>query len=378
MAVDALAFHERAVRTPSHESVDAMRSLLVDTLADCGVDATIDTAGNVVASRGPATGSPHLLCNTHLDTVPPHVPYERDGEIVRGRGACDAKGPLAAMVGAFCRAEIADGRLTLAITPDEETTQTGAAHLVESLDTVDAAIVGEPTGLSVCHAARGQFEGRVTLRGESAHASDPADGVNALRAVGPTIEAMDRYDEGEASVPDGARSDGPEPRARGPGTHDTLGAPTLTPTMVEGGEAPNQIPAAVRITFDRRSVPPERSAAFPTSLETHLRAFLPADIGVGVDLVRPDTPFPEAFETDSSARIVDVLQAAGGGEVRPFGAATEAAQFAEIGPTVVFGPGQLSDDDGPVAHSPREYVDRRAVARAADILTAAIHEFLRN
>ncbi|CCQ34543.1 acetylornithine deacetylase protein [Halorhabdus tiamatea SARL4B] len=362
MAFDVLAFHERAVRTPSHESVADMRSLLVDVLEDAGVNARIDEAGNVVARRGVGENpddTSHLLLNTHLDTVPPHVPFERDGDIVQGRGACDAKGPLAAMVGAFLGADLDDGSVTLAVTPDEETTQTGAAHLAESLDTFDAAIVGEPTGLDVCYAARGQFEGQITLHGESAHASDPSDGTNAVRAIGPTIEAMDRYDA-----------------ENGTAAHDTLGSPTLTPTMVEGGEAPNQIPAEVRITFDRRSVPPERSEEFPASLESHLREELSADIGVDVSLVRPDTPFPEAFETDPDAQIVEVLREAGGGAVPPFGAATEAAQFAVSAPTVVFGPGVLSDDEGPVAHSPREYVDRRDVERAADVLTGTVETMM--
>ncbi|WP_136687675.1 M20 family metallopeptidase [Halorhabdus amylolytica] len=363
MAFDVLEFHERAVRTPSHESVDAMRTLLVETLEDAGVDVHVDSGGNVVAQRGSndTDDSPHLLLNTHLDTVPPHVPYERDGEVVRGRGACDAKGPLAAMVAAFLEADLGDGRVTLAVTPDEETTQTGAAHLVEtSVTDFDAAIVGEPTGLDICYAARGQFEGTITLTGESAHASDPADGINALRAVGPTIEAMDRYDD-----------------EHGPGEHDTLGAPTLTLTMIEGGEASNQIPAEVTITFDRRSVPPERSEEFPASLKAHLRDSLPGDIDISVELIRPDTPFPEAFETDPEAQIVEVLRDASGGAVRPFGAATEAAQFADIAPTVVFGPGVLSDDEGPVAHSPREYVDQRDVERAANVLTEAVDVVVR-
>ncbi|ACV12853.1 peptidase M20 [Halorhabdus utahensis DSM 12940] len=363
MAFDILDFHEQAVRTESQESVEAMRSVLVETLEDDGVSVRVDGGGNVVAHRsgsGETDDTSHLLLNTHLDTVPPHVPFERDGEIVRGRGACDAKGSLAAMVGAFLRAEIGDGRVTLAITPDEETTQTGAAHLVETLDAdLDAAIVGEPTDLDVCYAARGQFEGQITLTGESAHASDPSDGINAVRVIGPTIESMDRYDD-----------------ARGTAAHDTLGSPTLTPTMVEGGEAPNQIPAEVRITFDRRSVPPERSEDFPASLEAHLRNLLPDEIGVDVSLVRPDTPFPEAFETDPDAQIVEVLRDASGGSVRPFGAATEAAQFAKLAPTVVFGPGVLADDEGPVAHSPREYVDRQDVLRTADVLVETIETML--
>ncbi len=102
-----------------------MRSLLVDTLEDAGEYPEIDDLGNVVVSRGDEDGT-HILLNTHIDTVPPHLPYERrteppgpdetidgtggdgDGDIVCGRGACDAKGPLAALLDAF-----------LTVTPDD-------------------------------------------------------------------------------------------------------------------------------------------------------------------------------------------------------------------------------------------------------------------
>ena len=94
MSFDPLEFHRRAIQTPSHEDVEPMRTLLLDTLEREGYSPTADEAGNVRAVRGtPDEEGTHLVLNTHLDTVPPHRPYERDGDIVRGRGACDAKGP---------------------------------------------------------------------------------------------------------------------------------------------------------------------------------------------------------------------------------------------------------------------------------------------
>jgi len=356
MTVDVADFHREAVDTPSHEGVDAMRDLLVETLDGAGVAATVDDLGNVVAARGPPTDEAdwHFVLNTHVDTVPPHVPYQRDGDLVRGRGACDAKGPLAAMVGAFLDADPGAGRVTLAVTPDEETTQTGAAHLADRL-TADGYVVGEPTGLDVCTAARGQFEGTVTISGESGHAASPDSGANAIVAAESVLTGMATYDA-----------------ERGPGEHEALGEPLLTPTMIEGGEATNQIPAECRLTFDRRSVPPETSAAFPAALEAHLRPLLPDGVSLSVDLIRPDTPFPEAFATDPDADLVAAIRRAGGGDVRPFGAATEASHFAADAPTVVFGPGVLADEDGPVAHAEREYVDLAQVRRARDVLVALL------
>jgi len=358
MAFDVATFHRAAVETPAHEDVGAMRDLLVETLEANGVEATVDDWGNVVATRGPSADRAdwHLVFNTHVDTVPPHVPYDRDGDVVRGRGACDAKGPLAAMVGAFLAADLGVGRLTLAITPDEETTQTGAAHLADRLS-ADGYVVGEPTDLDVCTAARGQFEGTVTIHGESGHAASPETGANAIAAAEAVLGGMASYDA-----------------ERGPGEHETLGPPLLTPTMIEGGEATNQIPAECRITFDRRSVPPETSAEFPAALVDHLRAHLPDGLSLSVELIRPDTPFPEAFATEADADLVSALQRAGAGEVRAFGAATEASHFAPDAPTVVFGPGVLADEEGPVAHAEREYVDLGQVRRARDVLVALLED----
>ncbi len=367
MAFDLLDFHERAVRTPSHESVEEMRALLTETLRANGVEPRIDDAGNTVAVREGDTEGPHLVLNTHLDTVVPHVPFEeretvpgsdgeQPGDIVMGRGACDAKGPLAALLGAFFRADPARGRLTLAVTPDEETDSTGAAGL--SLD-ADAYVVGEPTDLDVCHAARGRFQGKVTLTGVAAHAAEPDSGASAIRATAPVLDAMDTFDDRLAL-----------------GEHPTLGEPTLTATTIEGGEATNQVPASCTMTFDRRSVPPETAAGFRESLDAHLSQQVPANIDCRVELADRETPFLEAFATDPDERIVRALVTASGGAVRPFGAATEASYFAGKAPTVVFGPGVLSDEFGAVAHSGREYVDRREVERAADAVEAAVERFL--
>ena len=354
MAFDPIDFLERAVRTPSHEDVAEMRDLLVTELETHGVDPTVDDAGNVVASRGDAgDAAPHVVLNTHIDTVPPHVPYERDGDVVHGRGACDAKGPLAALVSAFLAVEPTDGKVTLAITPDEETVQSGAAHLAGRVAdgelSVDGFIVGEPTGLDVCTAAQGQYEGTITITGSSAHAATPESGANAIRASAPVLQAMETYDE-----------------KRGSGEHESLGRPTLTPTVVEGGEVSNQVPETCAITFDRRPVPPESAEEFRADLEEHLYQWMPVGMDLRVELAPRESPFLTAFTTDRDEPLVRRLVDASGGDVRPFGAATEASFFAEHAPTVVFGPGDLADDEGAIAHSECEYVHLPEVERAAE------------
>ncbi|TKX74519.1 M20/M25/M40 family metallo-hydrolase [Halorubrum sp. GN11_10-6_MGM] len=398
---DPVSFLEEAVRIPSHESADEMREFAVETLAANGADPAVVADGCVLAEkRSPEPDAgPHLVLNTHLDTVTPGVPFERgeatederggtapavDGpdEVIRGRGACDAKGPLAALLGAFLAADPARGRLTLALTPDEEALSLGAAALTGRLpgteDRLDADlyVVGEPTGLDACTAAKGRFQATVELSGTAAHAAEFA-GANAVAAAEDALAAIRTFDAGA------------EP-------HPQLGPPKLTPTVIEGGEATNQVPADCAITVDRRSVPPETAEEFRSSLAEAVRGSLAdvaggddrGDVDAAVALTDRESPFLEAFATDPDHELVRAVAAAAreagdavglpserGGDVRPFGAATEASYFAPA-PTVVFGPGDLADETGAVAHAEREYVRVREVEAAAAAVADAVAALL--
>ncbi|WP_318570325.1 M20 family metallopeptidase [Salinigranum marinum] len=356
-AFDPIAFLERAVAIDStDEDVTAMRTFLRETLGSHGVAETVDDAGNTLASRGAAAAdcSRHVVLNTHIDTVPPHVRFERDGDVIRGRGSCDAKGPLAALLAAFLAVDPGDARVTLAVTPDEEALSTGAAAL--ALDG-DLYVVGEPTGLDVCTAAKGRFQGTLSLTGVAAHAAEPDSGTNAVAALEPALGAIRAFDADRDPHPD-------------------LGPATLTPTVVDGGAATNQVPADCSLVVDRRSVPPETAEGFRSAFEAAVRDAVADEVGVSFALTERPTPFLEAFATAPEHELVETLSAAsreagGSGAVRPFTAATEASYFAPA-PTVVFGPGVLADDTGAVAHAEREYVSVPEVRRAAEALTAAL------
>mgnify|MGYP006293662557 CR=1 FL=1 len=395
---DPVSFLEDAVRIPSHESADEMREFVVETLAASGADPAVVADGCVLAAkRSPAPESgPHLVLNTHLDTVTPHVPFERgaarDGErgaptgagdepdeVIRGRGACDAKGPLAALLNGFLAADPDRGRLTLALTPDEEALSLGAAALTGRLPGTDDRLdgdlylVGEPTGLDACTAAKGRFQATVELSGTAAHAAESA-GANAVAAAEDALAAIRTFDAAATA-------------------HPQLGPPKLTPTVIEGGAATNQVPAECAITVDRRSVPPETAEGFRSSLAEAVRESLStgaADDGVdaAVALTDRESPFLEAFATDPDHELVravaDAARDAGdavglsaerGGDARPFGAATEASYFAPA-PTVVFGPGDLADETGAVAHAEREYVRVREVEAAAATVEDAVAALL--
>jgi len=356
-AVASVPFLREAVAIDSTDDVGPMRRFLTETLEAADLPVTTDPMGTVCARRGPVDASTHLLLNTHLDTVPPHIPPRWDPQTrtLHGRGSADAKGSLAAMVEAFCSARLRpDACVTLAVTTDEEVHSRGAAAL-EVGQTM--AIVGEPTDLTLATAAKGRFVASVRLSGTAGHAATPTECVNPIEAVGPAVAAIHAMD-----------ADGP----RDP----LLGAAVATVTQVEGGGAANQVPAVTELTVDRRSIPPETADGFEQRLQRVVAAAVPSAVEVTTTLAARPTPFLTAFHTPPSAGVVQLLsEALQAADIEPtrtaFAAATEASYFAET-PVVVFGPGRLADADGPIAHADREYIPTRAVETAAGVLRRTI------
>lgn len=346
--MDPVELLEDLVRIPSHEDVDEIRDSVLDRVDD----ASTHPSGCVVASKG--EGEPHVLLNTHMDVVPPHIPYSRDGDMIRGRGACDAKGSLAAMAAAYHRVEPSEGGVSLVVSPDEETTSEGLYSYVESGVDASMAVVGEPTGLDVCTAARGRYEVEVEFHGEAAHAASGA-GKNAVSCAARAVRRLEAME---------------------PMHDDLLGESRLTVTRLEGGGASNQVPEHASLFVDRRSVPPETQDEFLDKVRGELEGL---DCTTDARFSDRPTPFLEAFRTSEDETVVQELSTAaesvaGEAHVRAFDAATEASYLAEEMPVVVFGPGRISEDGEPVAHSDREYVAVEEVRQASSVL----EEFLRS
>src|SRR5690349_19253354 len=141
-----------------------------------------------------------ILLAPHLDTVPPAteeqlMPETRGGRLF-GRGACDTKGSVAAMLSAVC---------TLAKSPkrpreteiifvglvDEENGQAGSRALAKSSLKADLAIVGEPTSLRVVTAHKGNVWFQLETQGRSAHGSRPELGHNAIKDMARIVNAIE-------------------------------------------------------------------------------------------------------------------------------------------------------------------------------------------
>jgi acetylornithine deacetylase len=148
-------------------------------------------------------GGRSLLLNGHADVVGPgdvaswtRPPFAgtTDGGRLVGRGAADARGPLAALVYALACARDVSGGLAgdvmLVSVGDEEIGGPGTLAALDAGWTADAAIVGEPTGLAVCPASRVAASFRLEVSGVEAHAGAAFKGVNAILNTAKYIEAL--------------------------------------------------------------------------------------------------------------------------------------------------------------------------------------------
>ncbi len=183
-------------------------------------------------------GRPRLLFTTHLDTVPGFRPPRLENGRLYGRGACDAKGQIVAQLGAVRRL-LDEGVTDLAWLglAGEETDSLGArsaAGFLASLPGLAAIVGGEPTDLRLAAGQRGTVHLRLASRGRAAHSATPERGENALWAL---LEALDRVRR--------------LPAAR----HARLGEESWNLGRLEGGEAPNVVPAAASADLWVRTVP---------------------------------------------------------------------------------------------------------------------------
>jgi len=305
-----------------------------------------------------------LLFNGHLDTVgvegmerPPFEASVEEG-LLYGRGACDMKGGVAALLAAAHAlatgpAEDRPG-LLVALTADEEHASLGMDALVRSGVEADAAVVCEPTSLAVMPAHKGFVWVEATFLGRAAHGSRPDTGVDAIRHAGLYLAALDRY---ETRLREGARHE-----LLGPGSHHA--------GTIRGGTAESVYPDRCTLLLERRTLPGEAPAAvlaeFQEVLDGVMEGHPDMDAELRVTLDRPGT------EVATSSRVVEGLLAAAHREgitagVEGMSAWVDAAFLNEAGiPAVCFGPGDIAQAHAAVEWCP--VAEIRACARVLEEL----------
>lgn len=306
---------------------------------------------NLVARLENGPG-PVFAFNTHMDVVPagdgwssdPFV-LRQDGGRLYGRGACDCKGPLVAMVEALRllagHRRAWSGTLLGVFVADEEIASAGAKHYAATRPRIDFAVVGEPTSNATFAAHKGSLRPLVRVHGLSAHSGTPDLGENAILRAGQLLGLVERQHRDVVSH----RS------------HPLAGSASLTVTRIHGGHADNVLPGACDLLLDRRMVPGEDEAAVKREIGALLD--LARDtFGVRAEVLEFKPTTGGATETAADHPIVRASLAAcrahGTADPGPFGfqGGCDLVHFRGIGAQgVVIGPGSLS-----VAHKPDEFV----------------------
>jgi acetylornithine deacetylase/succinyl-diaminopimelate desuccinylase-like protein len=332
-----------------------------------------------------------LLWEAHQDTVSaegmsvnPFAGTVRNGRVY-GRGACDVKGSMAAMLTALTRAaaEPAQDRpnILVACSINEECGFTGARALADiwrmdsatsgrpaievkavgmnglSLEELrslrpTAAIVAEPTDLNVVVAHRGVVRWQCTVHGRAAHSSRPEEGANAIYAMARVVRAIEEFHRLElASRP----------------ADPLCGPPTACVTTIHGGTGANTVPDRAVIDVDRRLAPEEH----PQAAYDELVAYLASQADVGDCRLVHEAPWMQSHGLASGdnrawAEQLAVLAHSTGVDAQlvgvPYG--TNAASIAVAGiPTVVFGPGSIAQ-----AHTADEWIAVDQLDRAVEVL----------
>lgn len=169
------------IASPSYEEA-ALARYLVGQMRELGYTAGLDQAGNVVGELVRGDG-PTVMLLGHLDTVTGVVPVREEGGRLYGRGAVDAKAPLAAMVCAAAASSFV-GRLVVVGAVEEETPLSrGALHILASHPAPDALLVGEPSGWqTVVLGYKGKLDFWYRVDCAATHPSNPAPKASELAA----------------------------------------------------------------------------------------------------------------------------------------------------------------------------------------------------
>jgi acetylornithine deacetylase len=315
---------------------------------------------NIVAKFGPGKARPNILFEAHQDTVPAErmtvAPFGAEIKSGRlyGRGACDIKGGMAAMLAAFARLvrEKPPGaaNVLMACTVDEEFTFKGVLELVRRGVQADIAIVAEPTQLDIVHSHKGAVRWHLHTTGRSCHSSSPEQGVNAIYRMGEVLIAIEQFAQ----------------QLRQSHRDPLLGPPSLSVGRIEGGVSVNVVPERCTIEIDRRVVGGENPAEAPGQLARFLRGEAKIDFEFEMDppwmCKGPLPATANAVAVEQLGRAIDRTRGQHRVVAVPYG--TDASTLAAAGiPSVVFGPGDIAQ-----AHTCDEWVELQQVEQASDIL----------
>jgi acetylornithine deacetylase len=273
---------------------------------------------NVLADW-PGSPSPAVVLSTHMDTVPPFIPSSEDAEHIYGRGSCDAKGIIAAQVGAALRLHAEGIQVGLLFLVGEERDSTGARAANTQPRGSRFLINGEPTENKLAVASKGSLRVELVAHGRMAHSAYPELGESAIDKL---LDALSRL------------------RVLPLPVHPEVGPCTMNIGQIEGGRAPNVIPDFARAQLLYRLVGP--ADEIKQQITAAVAGVAEVDFVLEIPFVQlrtvPDIPtMVAAFTTDIPA-------------------------LTNWGEPLLIGPGSIH-----VAHTEHEKIEKKQLSDAIDL-----------
>ncbi len=329
----ALARQLIDISSPTGEEL-AMGNHMFGLLSDLGYRCQKQEAApdrfNVLALAG---GNPRVVLNTHIDTVPPWFASREDDEYIYGRGACDTKGILAAMVAAGERLR-ADGinDFAMLLVVGEETDSIGAKSANVAFRDLGSryVLVGEPTESKFARASKGALTAFVRFDGIAAHSAYPHLGDSAIRKMVAAIQDIHAAEWGR---------------------DDILGDATVNVGVVSGGVKPNIIPAEAecQLMFRLVTTPEDVRARLEKIIQPH---------GGRITWTHGNPPQHMIVPDGAPSTIVAFN--------------TDVPHLSALGKPLLFGPGSILD-----AHGVDEKIGKRELLEAVSSYYEAVAQLAR-
>src|SRR3954466_14814557 len=325
MAFDPIRFTRQLVDVESITGNEiACGELLASELSALGMKVkripVKDGRFNVLATFR-ATPFPEVFLSTHFDTVPPFIPSSEDAENIYGRGSCDAKGIIAAMVVAALRSHEQKKDLGLLFLAGEEQGSEGARVANSRAQELHGGkckflINGEPTESKIAVASKGTLRAVVTASGKMAHSAYPHLGESAIEKL---VQALERL------------------RTMPLPTDPEIGPCTMNIGLIDGGRAPNVIPDHAKAHVLYRLIGP--SEELKKRIMVAVGELAKVEFTLEIPFMRLSTV--DGIPTMTAAFTTDI----------PF--------LSNWGTPVLFGPGSIH-----VAHTDREFISKKELLAA--------------
>jgi acetylornithine deacetylase len=281
---------------------------------------------NVYAGRSGET--PDIVFSTHIDTVPPFIACSEDADYIYGRGSCDAKGIIAAQIGAAERLRASGIRVGLLFVSGEERDSAGAKLANLSPKGSRFLINGEPTDNRLAIASKGTLRASIRASGKMAHSAYPELGDNAIHKL---VEALKNILALELP------------------TVEDIGPSTLNIGVMEGGRAPNVISDHAEAQILVRLV--GDSAPTRQAIETAVAGLAKVNFTLEI-------PFMRMREIDGLPTMVAAFT-------------TDIPALTNWGEPLLLGPGSIH-----VAHTPHERIAKKELLEAVDLYVKVAGQLL--